>query len=64
MPKSRTEYWGPKIEANRVRDAKKRRQLRALGWRVVTVRECEIRDSDKLRRRLVRMLSAGPGTRR
>lgn len=64
MPKSRTEYWGPKIEANRVRDAKKRRQLRALGWRVMTVRECEIRDSDKLRRRLVRMLSAGPGTRR
>ena len=63
MPKSRTEYWGPKIEANRARDARVRRQLRTLGWQVVTVRECEIRDSDKLRRRLVRILCAGPGTR-
>jgi DNA mismatch endonuclease (patch repair protein) len=56
MPKSRTEYWAPKIEANRSRDEKKRRQLRSLGWKVVSVWECELRNPDKLERKLVRAL--------
>ncbi|WP_371180914.1 very short patch repair endonuclease [Xanthomonas sacchari] len=56
MPKSRTEYWGPKIDANRKRDAKKRRMLRKLGWQVLTVWECELRNPSKLSDRLVRMI--------
>ncbi|KAF1694928.1 very short patch repair endonuclease [Pseudoxanthomonas koreensis] len=56
MPKSRIDYWGPKIDANRRRDARKRRMLRALGWRVLTVWECELKDSGKLSDRIVRML--------
>lgn len=56
MPKSRTEYWGPKIEANRRRDARKRRQLASLGWRVVVVWECELRVPDKLERKLMRLI--------
>ena len=54
MPKSRLEYWGPKILANRRRDLKKTRQLRALGWRVITVWECELRQPLKLEARLRR----------
>ena len=54
MPKSRTEYWGPKIEANRRRDLRKTRQLRALGWRVLTVWECELKNPERLERRLLR----------
>lgn len=41
-PKSRPEYWLPKIEANRERDARKLRELEALGWRVLTIWQCEI----------------------
>jgi DNA mismatch endonuclease (patch repair protein) len=53
MPKSRTEYWGPKIETNRRRDLRKARQLRALGWRVLTVWECELKSPERLERRLL-----------
>lgn len=42
LPKSRTEYWQPKIAANRDRDAAKRAALEAAGWRVLTVWQCEL----------------------
>ena len=40
--KIRKEYWLPKIRANRRRDARLRRELRSLGWKVITVWECQI----------------------
>lgn len=43
LPKSRSEYWQPKIEANRKRDRRQRSRLGALGWRSKTVWECRIR---------------------
>lgn len=52
MPKSRIGYWVEKIEGNRRRDAKKRRKLRALGWKVVVVWECELKKPEKLTERL------------
>jgi len=42
MPKSRPEFWIPKLEANRQRDARKISQLRDLGWRVMTVWQCSL----------------------
>ncbi len=56
MPKSRLDYWGPKIEANIARDARKHRQLRRLGWRTIVVWECKIKDEEKLAIRLHRYL--------
>lgn len=41
MPKSRLEFWRPKLQGNRLRDEKQRRELEALGWRVVEVWECQ-----------------------
>jgi DNA mismatch endonuclease (patch repair protein) len=41
-PKSRTEYWIPKIDANVARDRRARRRLRRLGWDVLVVWECQI----------------------
>jgi DNA mismatch endonuclease (patch repair protein) len=55
-PKSRMDYWGPKLESNRSRDASKARALRALGWRVLTVWQCQLRKSQALERKLVRFL--------
>jgi DNA mismatch endonuclease, patch repair protein len=56
LPKSKLDYWTAKIERNRARDASCVRALRASGWRVLTVWQCETRDLRALRRRLVRFL--------
>jgi len=42
-PKSRLEYWQSKFDANVARDARAERDLRQLGWNVVTIWECETR---------------------
>lgn len=45
-PKSHTEFWRQKFALNQERDARKRRELEAAGWTVVTVWECQLtRDS-------------------
>lgn len=55
-PKSKLDYWGPKLDANRERDARKEAELRALGWDVGTVWQCEIGDEEKLETALVGLL--------
>jgi DNA mismatch endonuclease (patch repair protein) len=44
LPKSRLDFWKPKLEANRVRDLRTLRKLRALGWRCLVIWECELDD--------------------
>jgi DNA mismatch endonuclease (patch repair protein) len=44
IPKSRTEYWGPKLARNVSRDRDNERLLRSLGWQILPVWECETRD--------------------
>ena len=56
IPKTRQEYWEPKLSRNRQRDAINRRALSRLGWRVLVVWECEIKDTLRLARRLARFL--------
>jgi DNA mismatch endonuclease (patch repair protein) len=41
-PKSRVEYWGPKIERNRARDQRDLGRLHEQGWSVLCLWECEI----------------------
>lgn len=52
-PKSRTEYWQPKIEANRARDKKNLSALEALGWSVLVLWQCELADEPALKERLI-----------
>jgi DNA mismatch endonuclease (patch repair protein) len=42
VPKTRRVFWTSKFAANKVRDGKKRAELLALGWRVLTVWECTL----------------------
>ena len=42
---SNTEYWAPKITANKARDNRNERALRDMGWRVFVVWACEIRSA-------------------
>lgn len=43
VPRSRPEYWGPKLARNAERDRESSRALRLMGWRVCVVWECELR---------------------
>jgi DNA mismatch endonuclease (patch repair protein) len=42
LPKSKLDFWKPKLEANKERDLLHQQQLRDLGWRVLVVWECEM----------------------
>ena len=48
-PKSRLEFWGPRLEGNRLRDLASKRALRKLGWAVLEVWECELKNSKRSR---------------
>lgn len=52
MPKTRTEFWREKIDKNKERDRKCGRQLRAKGFRTLTVWECETKNPEKLTKKL------------
>ena len=45
LPKSRHDFWVPKLEGNRARDGRVRAELETLGWGVLEVWECRLRDS-------------------
>ncbi|MGA7850583.1 MAG: very short patch repair endonuclease [Terriglobales bacterium] len=47
MPKSRLDYWSPKITGNRQRDIRTLRRLRRMEWRVLVLWECQL-DNDAL----------------
>lgn len=48
-PKSRLDFWLPKLARNVERDLAAQKALRALGWRVVIVWECHTKDREFLR---------------
>jgi DNA mismatch endonuclease (patch repair protein) len=51
-PKTRSHYWAAKFETNIKRDAIKERHLRALGWEVLVIWECETFNVDQLAKRI------------
>lgn len=57
-PKSNRDYWIPKIKRNKQRDADNIATLRATGWNILIVWECEIKKQQHLSKKLKRFLSA------
>lgn len=49
LPKSRQDFWLPKLDANRQRDARNECALRNAGWGVLTIWECELGDMTKIK---------------
>ena len=45
-PKSRTEFWRGKFDANGARDVRVKAELEKLGWRVLTIWECETKQPE------------------
>jgi DNA mismatch endonuclease (patch repair protein) len=56
-PKSNVRFWTRKFEGNVARDRRAAKALRALGWRVVTVWECQTADVDELSKLLSKRLT-------
>ena len=52
IPESNQRFWQRKLNANRNRDSRQRRQLRRQGWRVLVIWECQVRNSAFVRRRI------------
>ena len=60
VPKQNRDYWVAKVARNRARDAANRETLTALGWRVETFWECDLKDEAALSERLGALLALRP----
>lgn len=47
IPQTRTEWWQEKINGNRRRDGENEARLSALGWRIITLYECELKPAQR-----------------
>lgn len=47
IPKTRTEWWLNKINTNKKKDTENTLSLRELGWKVITIWECELKPNIK-----------------
>lgn len=56
-PKSRQDYWKPKLQRNAERDKQTQQELRRMGWRCLVVWECELRNQSKLIRKIMQFLA-------
>lgn len=56
LPKSRLEFWLPKLLENRARDLRTQRTLNRLGWRYIVVWECQLAHAERLEARIRRFL--------
>lgn len=57
IPKSRRAYWGPKLKGNCKRDATNTDQLKAMGWKLLIVWECQLTNPARVARRIARFLA-------
>lgn len=57
LPKSRADYWVPKLARNVQRDGERRTALRKLGWKSLTLWDCETTDERTLKARVLEFLS-------
>lgn len=55
-PKTRKEFWQTKLQGNKERDLKNRKKLTKLGWKTLTVWECQIRNYEKITARIINFL--------
>jgi len=51
-----SKFWANKFATNVARDARVADELKKLGWRVVTIWECETKDNDRLSRIIARRI--------
>ena len=52
MPKSRQDFWGPKLTGNHERDLRNEAALAGRGWKVLTIWECQLRDTASIENKI------------
>ena len=57
-PKSRLDFWKPKLEGNEQRDRDNQAKLREMGWKYLEVWECQVKNRDELARRVREFLES------
>ncbi len=58
LPKSRQDFWVPKLEGNRRRDQRIEKELSDLNWGVLTIWECQLHDTASLENEIRTFLDA------
>jgi len=48
LPQTNREFWTNKIKKNASRDEAVKRKLRRMGWRVLTIWQCQTKDLERL----------------
>ena len=46
IPKSNVDYWENKLYRNMERDERNQKELEAMGWKVITVWECQLKKGE------------------
>ena len=52
LPKSRLEFWLPKLEANAARDRQNQEKIKQIGWNYLVIWECQLKDKVALERKI------------
>lgn len=61
VPRTHEDFWFEKLQANRVRDARRCKELRRLGYRVLIVWECSLVRPQELTSKLLAFCLGGCG---
>ena len=51
-PKDNKEYWDKKIDRNIQRDKQVTKHLERIGWTVIRIWECELKDENKIKEKI------------
>lgn len=57
LPDTNVDFWKSKIATNKKRDRRAAQKLRQGGWKVVTIWQCSLREPERVKNRLGRILS-------
>ena len=55
-PKTRVDFWNKKFKDNIERDIKNQEKLKSFGWKSKIIWECETKNIDKLREKLIHIM--------
>jgi len=60
LPKQNRAFWKAKIEGNRKRDRSVNGRLRRLGWKVLRIRECQLKKPERVVGRVAEAIGYRP----
>jgi len=58
LPETNADFWKNKIKKNKLRDTKDIKTLKTLGWKSLTIWQCELKNSLKVQIKLKKFLKA------